>query len=109
MAALPAQGPRPRRSGGGVPGPGGVVTPVTLAHVSDLHFGRDAQLDQIEVLEELIPELHPDAVGGAGDLTQRARHGEFQRALAFVQRVGRAAPTLVIPGNHDTEWWRSPF
>jgi 3',5'-cyclic AMP phosphodiesterase CpdA len=86
-----------------------VVTPVTLAHVSDLHFGRDAQLDQIEVLEELIPELHPDAVVVAGDLTQRARHGEFQRALAFVQRVGRAAPTLVIPGNHDTEWWRSPF
>ena len=85
------------------------MTAVTLAHVSDLHFGRDAQLDQIEVLEELIPELRPAAVVVSGDLTQRARHGELQRALAFVQRVGRAAPTLVVPGNHDVEWWRSPF
>jgi len=85
------------------------VTAVTLAHVSDLHFGRDAQLDQIEVLEELIPELRPATVVVTGDLTQRARHGEFQRALAFVHRVGRGAPTLVVPGNHDVEWWRSPF
>lgn len=85
------------------------MTAVTLAHVSDLHFGRDAQLDQIEALEELIPELRPSAVVLSGDLTQRARHGEFQRALAFVKQVGRASPTLAIPGNHDVEWWRSPF
>lgn len=85
------------------------MTAVTLAHVSDLHFGRDAQLDQIEALEALIPGLRPSAVVISGDLTQRARHGEFQRALAFVKQVGRASPTLVIPGNHDVEWWRSPF
>jgi 3',5'-cyclic AMP phosphodiesterase CpdA len=85
------------------------VTPVTLAHLSDLHFGRDAQLDQIEALEALIPELRPDAVVISGDLSQRARHGELQRALAFTQTVGRASPTLVIPGNHDVQWWRSPF
>lgn len=85
------------------------MTPVTLAHVSDLHFGRDAQLDQIEALEALIPELRPDAVVISGDLTQRARHGEFQRALVFAKQLGRASPTLVIPGNHDVEWWRSPF
>ena len=85
------------------------MTPVTLAHLSDLHFGRDAQLDQIEALESLIPELRPDAVVLSGDLTQRARHGELQRALVFAKAVGRASPTLVIPGNHDVEWWRSPF
>jgi 3',5'-cyclic AMP phosphodiesterase CpdA len=86
-----------------------VVTPVTLAHLSDLHFGRDVQLDQVEVLESLIPELRPDAVVISGDLSQRARHGELQRALAFVKLMRHVAPTLVIPGNHDTEWWRSPF
>jgi 3',5'-cyclic AMP phosphodiesterase CpdA len=86
-----------------------VVTQVTLAHLSDLHFGRDVQLDQVEVLESLIPELAPDAVVISGDLSQRARHGELQRALAFVKLMRRVAPTLVIPGNHDTEWWRSPF
>ena len=85
------------------------MTSVTLAHVSDLHFGRDAQLDQIEALEALLPELGPSAVVVSGDLTQRARHGELQRALCFVRQVGRHAPTLVIPGNHDVEWWKSPF
>lgn len=86
-----------------------MVTPVTIAHLSDLHFGRDADLDQIDALEALIPELHPDAVVITGDLSQRARHGELQSALRFTKTMRRVAPTLVIPGNHDVEWWRSPF
>ena len=81
----------------------------TLVHISDLHFGRDAQLDQIEALEALVPELRPSAVVVTGDLTQRARHGELQRALAFTQTMRKAGPALVIPGNHDVEWWKSPF
>ena len=85
------------------------MTKVTLAHVSDLHFGRDADLEQVEALEEMVPSLRPDAIVVSGDLTQRARHGEFQRALVFSQLLGRAAPTLVLPGNHDVQWWASPF
>jgi 3',5'-cyclic AMP phosphodiesterase CpdA len=85
------------------------VSPLTLAHLSDLHFGRDAEVEQIEALEELIPSLHADAVLLSGDLTQRARHGELQRARAFVQLLARSAPTLAIPGNHDVQWWRSPL
>jgi 3',5'-cyclic AMP phosphodiesterase CpdA len=86
-----------------------VVTPVTIFQCSDLHFGRDAQLEQIAALEALAAELKPNAVAIAGDLTQRARHGEFQRALVFVQAMRRIAPTLVVPGNHDVEWWTTPF
>jgi 3',5'-cyclic AMP phosphodiesterase CpdA len=86
-----------------------VVTPVTLAQLSDLHFGRDVDLDQVAVLEKLIAELRPDAVILAGDLTQRARHGELQRALVFAETLLDTAPVLVIPGNHDVEWWRTPF
>jgi len=82
---------------------------VTLAHLSDLHFGRDADLDQIDALEALIPSLQPDAVVISGDISQRARHGELQAARRFTMSMRRAAPTLVIPGNHDVEWWRSPF
>ena len=85
------------------------MTKVTLAHVSDLHFGRDADLEQVEALEEMVPSLRPDAIVISGDLTQRARHGEFQRALAFARTLGRGAPTLVLPGNHDVQWWASPF
>jgi 3',5'-cyclic AMP phosphodiesterase CpdA len=85
------------------------VTAVRLLHLSDLHFGRDAQLDQIEALEELAPRIAPGAVVLSGDLTQRCRHGELQRARAFVRAMERTAPTLTIPGNHDVEWWKSPF
>jgi 3',5'-cyclic AMP phosphodiesterase CpdA len=85
------------------------VSDLTLVHLSDLHFGRDADLDQVRALEALIPTLGADAVVIAGDLTQRARHGEFQRALAFVERLRQSTPTLVIPGNHDVQWWRAVF
>ena len=86
-----------------------MVTPVTLAQLSDIHFGRDVDLEQVAVLERFIAEARPDAVILAGDLTQRARHGELQRALVFAETLQRSAPVLVIPGNHDVEWWRSPF
>jgi 3',5'-cyclic AMP phosphodiesterase CpdA len=82
---------------------------VTLVHLSDLHFGGLADLAQIEAVEALVPDLEPDAVVLSGDLTQRARHGEFQRARAFVREMGRAGPVYVLPGNHDVQWWWRPL
>jgi 3',5'-cyclic AMP phosphodiesterase CpdA len=80
-----------------------------LVHLSDLHFGGLADLPQIEALESFVPTLPVQAIVVSGDLTQRARHGELQRAKVFVERMGAHAPTLAIPGNHDIEWWKSPF
>ena len=85
------------------------MTRVTILHCSDLHFGQDVDLDQIAGLEGLAADLAPSAVAIAGDITQRARHGEFQRALVFVQALRRLAPTLIVPGNHDVQWWATPF
>lgn len=82
---------------------------VLLAHVSDLHFGGHADLAQIEALEEFLPSLGAAAAVVSGDLSQRARHGEFQAAHAFFNRLRAHLPVLVVPGNHDIEWWRSPF
>ncbi len=82
---------------------------VRIVHLTDLHFGAYVDLEQIAVLERLVPELAPAAIVISGDLTQRARHGEFQRALAFVEQLRHTAPTLVVPGNHDVRWWSSPF
>jgi 3',5'-cyclic AMP phosphodiesterase CpdA len=82
---------------------------LVIAHLSDLHFGGHADLAQIEALETFLPTLGPDAIVIAGDLSQRARHGEFQAAHAFLTRLRAHAPVLVVPGNHDIEWWRSPL
>jgi 3',5'-cyclic AMP phosphodiesterase CpdA len=82
---------------------------VVIAHLSDLHFGGFADLAQIEALESFLPTLEPDATVISGDLSQRARHGEFQAAHAFVNRLRPHAPVLIVPGNHDIEWWKSPM
>lgn len=81
----------------------------SLIHLSDLHFGGAADLAQVEALETLVPELEPGVVVLSGDLTLRARHGEFQRARAFARALEVAAPVYVMPGNHDVQWWRRPF
>lgn len=83
------------------------MSDLTFVHLGDLHFGRDADLTQVQALEALVPTMGADAVVISGDLTQRARHGEFQRGLAFARHLGRSSPTLVIPGNHDVQWWRA--
>src|SRR2546426_11198908 len=57
----------------------------------------------------MIPDLRPHAIVIAGDLSQRARHGELQRARAFAQLARETAPVHVIPGNHDVQWWTRPL
>jgi 3',5'-cyclic AMP phosphodiesterase CpdA len=81
----------------------------SLVHISDPHFGVEADLPKIQNLESLIPDLEPTVIVITGDLSLRARHGEFMAAHAFVRELERTAPVLVIPGNHDVQWWRRPL
>jgi 3',5'-cyclic AMP phosphodiesterase CpdA len=70
----------------------------TLAHLSDLHFGRvDTELE--EALLRDLAEVRPHLVVVSGDLTQRARQSQFAAARRFLDRL--PAPHLVVPGNHD--------
>jgi 3',5'-cyclic AMP phosphodiesterase CpdA len=85
------------------------VSPVSVFHVSDLHFGRPAVPAQIDAIEGLIQERRFDVVAISGDLTQRARSGEFQRAHAFIRDASRVSRTIVVPGNHDVKWWWAPL
>ena len=81
----------------------------TLVHLSDPHFGAVADLAQVEAVESLIPDLDPRVIVISGDLTQRARHGEFQAARQYIRELERTAPVYVLPGNHDVQWWWRPF
>jgi 3',5'-cyclic AMP phosphodiesterase CpdA len=85
------------------------VTTVTVFHCSDLHFGHPAVPEQYEAMEALIAERKFDVVAISGDLTQRARSGEFQRARAFIRHAERVSKVVCIPGNHDVQWWKSPL
>ncbi|MGG5821131.1 metallophosphoesterase family protein [Falsiroseomonas sp. HW251] len=69
-----------------------------IAHLTDLHFGAE-DLAVVAALVEDVAAAAPDLVAVSGDLTQRARHGEFHAAVQFLRALG--APVLAVPGNHD--------
>jgi 3',5'-cyclic AMP phosphodiesterase CpdA len=70
----------------------------TIAHLSDLHFGR-IDYSVVEPLVATIAEIKPDVVVVSGDLTQRARSREFKEAREFLDRL--PSPQIIVPGNHD--------
>ena len=69
-----------------------------IAHLSDLHFGTEDPAVAEAVLDD-VARLAPSLVVISGDLTQRARRRQFEKAQRFLQRL--AGPQLVVPGNHD--------
>lgn len=85
------------------------MKPLRLFHCSDVHFGHPAVPEQFEAIEAMIQEQRHDVVAVSGDLTQRARAGEFQRARAFLRQAERVSDVIVVPGNHDVAWWLAPL
>jgi 3',5'-cyclic AMP phosphodiesterase CpdA len=81
----------------------------TVFHVSDLHFGWPAVPEQIDAIEEIIHAEKFDVVVISGDLTQRSRAGEFQRAAVFIRDAKKVSRVITIPGNHDVAWWKAPL
>ena len=70
----------------------------TVAHISDLHFGR-VDCATLPALAASIRAAKPHVVVVSGDLTQRARRQEFQDARRFLDTL--PAPQIIVPGNHD--------
>ena len=64
---------------------------------------------QVEAIERLVDERRFDVVAVSGDVTQRARAGEYQRAAVFLRDAERVSRTIVVPGNHDVLWWTAPM
>jgi 3',5'-cyclic AMP phosphodiesterase CpdA len=69
-----------------------------IAHISDLHFGRDVAAVK-QGLVAALGQFTPDLTVVSGDLTQRATKSQFRTARRFLSRLPQ--PCLVIPGNHD--------
>jgi 3',5'-cyclic AMP phosphodiesterase CpdA len=70
-----------------------------IAHLSDLHFGREDSAIAAGLLAAL-QETAPDAIVVSGDFTQRAKKSQFRHARAFLDAMP-PVPRLVVPGNHD--------
>jgi 3',5'-cyclic AMP phosphodiesterase CpdA len=70
----------------------------TIAHISDLHFGRIDPL-VLAGLEKDLSGRTPSLLIVSGDFTQRARRKQYAAARELLARLPK--PQLVVPGNHD--------
>jgi 3',5'-cyclic AMP phosphodiesterase CpdA len=66
-------------------------------------------LEHVEAVEALIATELYDVVAVSGDVGQRARAGEFQRAAVFLRDAARVSRTITVAGNHDVAWWLAPL
>ncbi len=73
-----------------------------IAHLSDLHFGQ-SNPEMTAAVHDQLEKLQPELVVVSGDLTERARRGEFLQARDFLSSLpGRK---LAVSGNHDVSHW----
>jgi 3',5'-cyclic AMP phosphodiesterase CpdA len=70
-----------------------------ILHVSDLHFGAGDDPVLGPALAGLIEHVAPGLVIASGDLTNRGRRSQHERAAAFLREL--KLPVLAVPGNHD--------
>lgn len=71
---------------------------IRILHMSDLHFGTTRN-DLQQAMLHAATRLSPDVIAISGDLTQRARGWQFDRAARFIASL--PAPVMAVPGNHD--------
>ncbi len=86
--------------------------PVTLFHVSDVHFGVEDPAAH-DGFAQAVAHEKPDAVICTGDITQRAKHREYAAAREWFAGLG--VPVALEVGNHDMPYYnpierfRTPF
>jgi 3',5'-cyclic AMP phosphodiesterase CpdA len=85
-------------SGTGLTYPHSLVS-ARILHVSDLHIGthEDSQVER--ALAGLARRVAPEAILASGDLTNRGRRREHERAHELLTSLG--VPVVAVPGNHD--------
>ncbi len=74
----------------------------TVAHVSDLHLGRDARTEAASRrLCATLLAARVDAVLVTGDVTHRGRRAELRTFKDVFEPLLSQGRLLVVPGNHD--------
>ena len=77
---------------------------LSLLHVSDVHFGPKHLEEPAAAVLELALRRRPAALVVSGDLTQRAKPGQFRAARRWID--ASPVPVVFVPGNHDVPMYR---
>jgi Icc protein len=73
-----------------------------IAHVSDLHIGRDSFTDRAAgLLASALEDSGVASVVVTGDVTHRGRHAEQDRFESLFRHLMAQGRAIVVPGNHD--------
>jgi 3',5'-cyclic AMP phosphodiesterase CpdA len=70
-----------------------------ILHVSDLHTGTREDRDVEAALGQFAQRTRPDLVVASGDLANRGRRDQLERAHRLLTSLG--PPVVAVPGNHD--------
>jgi 3',5'-cyclic AMP phosphodiesterase CpdA len=71
-------------------------------HISDVHFGVEDR-GALDCVTRAVRAEQPDALVCTGDLTQRAKHSEYEAAAQWFAAAG--VPVILEPGNHDMPYY----
>ncbi len=75
---------------------------LTLAHISDLHFGLSPAIEQMAAaLCRTLLGARIDHVIVTGDVTHRGRREEFERFKQVFHPLLKTGRMTIVPGNHD--------
>lgn len=76
---------------------------LTLAQISDLHFGPVIQPAYIHAALEVLLGLKPDLIVITGDFVSTLERDEAEQVTRALQRLSAPQGVFAILGNHD--WW----
>lgn len=79
-----------------------MAEPLTLFHISDIHFGLENNR-ALDWVKQEVAARRPAAVAITGDITMRARRREFAAASDWIR--GLEAPVTLEVGNHDLPYF----
>ncbi|MBX9898402.1 MAG: metallophosphoesterase [Qipengyuania sp.] len=79
-----------------------MAEPLTLFHISDIHFGLENNR-ALDWVKAEVAARKPDAVAITGDITMRARTREFAAATKWIRSL--EAPVTLEVGNHDLPYF----
>jgi predicted MPP superfamily phosphohydrolase len=80
---------------------------LTIAHISDLHFGALVEAREIRAAIDIIRGLKPDIVVVTGDHVHRVTHGEPDLVVQELSRLTASLGAFAVMGNHDY-WTNGP-